>query len=108
MSMPGLTAQASLYQADGRRQMIGTFVAPADGRRIVPQPWGAPSGSSGSPDFWRCDGCRQLCEFRLAVELLVAMLELSVSGPKRPPGTRPEVLLRRPPVVAPTLDDHTA
>ena len=62
MNMPGLTAQASLYQAGVQRQMIGIFVAPADGRRIVPQPWGAPSGSSGSPDFWRCDGCRQLCD----------------------------------------------
>jgi hypothetical protein len=62
MSVPRLIAEASVYQADGRRQMIGTFVAPADGRRIVPQPWGAPSSGSGVPIFWRCDGCRQLCE----------------------------------------------
>jgi hypothetical protein len=62
MNMPGLTAEASLYQGDGRRQMIGIFVASADGGRIVPQPWGAPPTSSGIPIFWRCEGCRELCE----------------------------------------------
>jgi hypothetical protein len=60
MSMPGLAAEASLSQADGRRQLIGMFVARADGGRIVPQPWGSPSTSSG-PAVWSCTGCSLVC-----------------------------------------------
>ena len=37
MNMPGFTAEASLYQANERYQMIGTLVAPEDGRKILPQ-----------------------------------------------------------------------
>lgn len=37
MTMPGFTAEASLYRTNERYQMIETLVAPADGRMIVPQ-----------------------------------------------------------------------
>jgi hypothetical protein len=37
MNMPRFTAEASLYQANERYHMVEILVAPADGRKVLPQ-----------------------------------------------------------------------